>query len=50
MKVIVTGSGGLVGGALVRSLLSEGHSVTRLVRGGSQQFRAPGTAAVEWDP
>ena len=50
MKVIVTGSGGLVGRALVRSLLADGHSVTRLVRGGAQQFRAPGSAAVEWTP
>nr|MDQ5839515.1 NAD-dependent epimerase/dehydratase family protein [Acidobacteriota bacterium] len=43
MKVIVTGSTGLVGRALVRSLLSDGHEVTRLVRGGAQEFRAPGT-------
>ena len=50
MKVIVTGSGGLVGRALVRSLLADGHSVTRLVRGGAQQFRTPGSAAVEWNP
>ena len=50
MKVIITGSGGLVGRALVRSLLADGHSVTRLVRGGAQQFRAPGSAAVEWNP
>jgi uncharacterized protein len=50
MKVIVTGSTGLVGRALVRSLLSDGHEVTRLVRGGSQGFRAPGTAAVHWNP
>lgn len=50
MKVIVTGSTGLVGRALVRSLLSDGHEVTRLVRGGAQGFRAPGTAAVHWDP
>src|ERR1044071_10308715 len=50
MKVIVTGSTGLVGRALVRSLLADGHEVTRLVRGGSQAFRAPGTAAVHWDP
>jgi uncharacterized protein (TIGR01777 family) len=50
MKVIVTGSGGLVGRAFVRSLLADGHTVTRLVRGGAQQFRAPGTAAVEWNP
>jgi len=50
MKVIVTGSTGLVGGALVRSLLSEGNSVTRLVRDGAQGFRAPGTSAVHWEP
>ena len=50
MKVIVTGSTGLVGRALVRSLLAEGHEVARLVRGDSQQFKAPGTAAVRWDP
>jgi uncharacterized protein (TIGR01777 family) len=50
MKVIVTGSGGLVGRALVRSLLADGHAVTKLVRGGAQQFRTPGSAAVEWNP
>ena len=50
MKVIVTGSTGLIGSALIRSLLADGHEVTRLVRGGSQGFRAPGTAAVHWDP
>src|SRR5215218_3891349 len=50
MKVIVTGSTGLVGRALVRSLFADGHEVTRLVRGDSQGFRAPGTAAVHWDP
>ncbi|HEY0172914.1 MAG TPA: TIGR01777 family oxidoreductase [Pyrinomonadaceae bacterium] len=50
MRVIVTGSTGLVGRALVRSLLADGHEVTRLVRGGSQGFRAPGTAAVHWAP
>jgi hypothetical protein len=50
MRVIVTGSTGLVGSALVKSLLADGHEVTRLVRGGSQGFKAPGTAAVHWDP
>ena len=50
MKVIVTGSGGLVGRALIRSLLADGHSVTRLVRGGAQQFRTPGSNAAEWNP
>jgi uncharacterized protein (TIGR01777 family) len=50
LKVIVTGSTGLVGQALVRSLIAEGHGVTRLVRGGAQTFRAPNSVAVQWDP
>jgi hypothetical protein len=50
MKVIVTGATGLVGRALTRSLLADGHEVTRLVRGDAQGFRAPGTAAVHWNP
>ncbi len=50
MKVIVTGSTGLVGRALVKSLLADGHEVTRLVRGEAQGFKAPGTAAVHWNP
>ena len=50
MKIIVTGSTGLVGSALIRSLLADGHEVTRLVRGEAQGFRAPGTAAVHWNP
>src|ERR1044071_3964337 len=50
MKVIVTGSTGLVGSALIRSLLADGHEVTRLVRGGGPGVRAPGTGAGHWDP
>ncbi|HST51440.1 MAG TPA: TIGR01777 family oxidoreductase [Pyrinomonadaceae bacterium] len=50
MKVIVTGSTGLVGSALVRSLRADGDSVTRLVRGDAQEFSAPGTKAVRWEP
>ncbi len=50
MKVIVTGSTGLVGQALIRSLISEGHGVTRLVRGEAQTFRAPNSVAVQWEP
>ncbi|MET7301840.1 TIGR01777 family oxidoreductase [Embleya sp. NPDC005575] len=45
MRIAVTGSSGLVGSALVRSLTADGHRVVRLVR------RAPGGPdEVRWDP
>lgn len=45
MRIAVTGSTGLIGTALVRSLRSDGHEVVRLVR-------RPARAGdeVEWDP
>ena len=50
MKVIVTGSTGLVGEAVVGSLLSDGHEVTRMVRGEPGGRRDDGTSAAPWDP
>ncbi len=45
MHVLVTGSSGLVGAALVPFLTAKGHQVTRLVR---RSGLGPGT--VRWDP
>jgi uncharacterized protein (TIGR01777 family) len=44
MHAVVTGSSGLVGSALVQSLTSAGHHVTRLVR------RPAGSGEIQWDP
>ena len=46
MKIVVSGSSGLVGTALVPSLEAAGHEVIRLVR--TSTGHAPGEAA--WDP
>lgn len=46
MKILVSGSTGLIGSALVPFLTAGGHSVTRLIR---SQPR-PGQATVHWDP
>ena len=45
MKILVTGSSGLVGSALVRQLTAGGHFVVRLVRGEPQRERGD----VVWD-
>src|SRR5215211_5049821 len=45
MKILVNGSHGLVGKALINSLTSDGHEIVRLVR------NKPSSAAeVEWHP
>ncbi|MGO4424222.1 TIGR01777 family oxidoreductase, partial [Streptomyces sp. MCAF7] len=45
MRIAITGSSGLIGTALVRSLHADGHQVVRLVR------RAPrAEGEVQWDP
>ena len=46
MKILVSGSHGLVGKALVRSLTNDGHEVIRLVRG----ERRVGSPEVQWQP
>lgn len=46
MRVLVSGSSGLIGSALLPALLSAGHTVARLVRPG----RTPASGDVAWDP
>jgi uncharacterized protein (TIGR01777 family) len=46
MKILVSGSHGLVGKALINSLTTDGHEVLRLVR----QARAFGALEIEWHP
>lgn len=48
MDVVITGATGLIGRALSRSLLDDGHEVRQLVRPGSPPVA--GARAVEWDP
>jgi uncharacterized protein (TIGR01777 family) len=46
MKILVSGSTGLIGSALIPVLAEQGHTIIRLVR---RQPR-PGTAEVQWNP
>ena len=46
MKMLVSGSHGLVGRALVKSLIDDGHEVVRLVR----HDRTLGAFEIEWHP
>ncbi|MBS1842166.1 MAG: TIGR01777 family oxidoreductase [Acidobacteria bacterium] len=50
MKILVTGSTGLVGRALVRALVKEGHSVCRLVRPETNANDNAGGFNVAWNP
>ena len=44
MRLVIAGSGGMIGTALVAALETAGHRVTRLVRPGSD------AAGISWDP
>jgi len=55
VKVAITGSHGLIGAALVRSLADDGHQVTQIVRPDAGNPSGKGsvgssTATVAWDP
>lgn len=47
-RIAVTGASGMVGTALVRALLADGHRVTRLVR--DRRRAASGEGDIFWDP
>ena len=51
MRVLVTGAGGFVGGAIVRRLLARGDAVTAVVRhrAGATELAAAGCALLEMD-
>lgn len=46
MKILVSGSHGLVGKALIKSLTNDGHEIVRLVR----HERSAGALEIEWHP
>ncbi|MET9782566.1 TIGR01777 family oxidoreductase [Nocardiopsis alba] len=48
MRVAITGATGLIGRALTTSLLSDGHTVVRLVRRPPLDGGAPGLEEAEW--
>lgn len=49
MRVIITGASGLIGSALARSLLADGHEVIGLTRDPARADLPPGVRAVAWD-
>lgn len=49
MRIAITGSTGLIGTALRRSLEGDGHDVVPVVRAGSGGGRPAGGDAIEWD-
>ena len=51
MRILVSGSTGFVGTALVESLVRQNHSVARLARPGSSKKDGPaGQQTIPWDP
>jgi uncharacterized protein (TIGR01777 family) len=52
MRILVTGSTGFVGSAIVKKLESDGHSIVRVVRPGGPASNGPGARQeiVRWDP
>ncbi|MER6222774.1 TIGR01777 family oxidoreductase [Streptomyces sp. 900105755] len=50
MRVAITGSTGLIGSALTRSLLADGHRVLRLTRARTAPLPADGSEVATWEP
>ncbi len=52
MRILVSGSTGFLGTALVETLQGQGHVIARLLRPGTAQKNAAGTGAqdIAWDP
>lgn len=50
MKILISGSSGFIGTALVEALAHGGHTVCRLVRPQSARLGGPQGRAVRWDP
>lgn len=52
MRILISGSTGFLGSALVKSLQGQGHEISRLVRPGTRQRNADhkSTPDVAWDP
>lgn len=50
MRVAITGSTGLIGSALTRSLVDQGHGVLRLTRSRTRGAAQPGSESARWDP
>jgi uncharacterized protein (TIGR01777 family) len=50
MRIVVSGSSGLVGSVLLPALGAVGHQVVKLVRVGASSASSPGRNDIAWDP
>jgi len=52
MRILISGSTGFLGSALVKALQGQGHQIARLVRPGTRQGSTDGTGRqdIAWDP
>jgi len=50
VKIVVSGSSGLIGSALIDSLRPDGHSISRLVRSGSTATADVMSKMIRWEP